>query len=213
MKKAIILGAGGTGRDIVGFLEEINSATPTYECLGFLDDDPAKRGQTIAGVPVLGPLASALQNGEKVVFDCLGGPGSYGERERIIAELLVPAGLFEPLVHPTAVVAPTGTIGSGCIVYPFTMIGPDASLGEHVIMLSHSVVHHDSLIGGYSLIASGCNISGNVRVGRSCYLGAGCSIREGIQVGDGALVGMGSVVVADVAPGTVVAGNPARPLG
>ena len=213
MKNAIILGAGGTGRDIVGFLEQINAVSPTYECLGFLDDDPDKQGQVIAGVKVLGPIETALQYGKAVFFDGLGSPRAYRDRQRLIEELLIPAERFEPLVHPTAVLAPNCMMGSGCIVYPFTMIGPEASLGEHVTVLSHSVVHHDCSVGGYSIIASGCNISGGVTVGRSCYLGAGCSIRDGIQVGEGALVGMGSVVVADVAPGTVVAGNPARPLG
>ena len=212
MKSAIILGAGGTGRDIVGFLEQINSMSPSYECLGFLDDDPAKQGLVIAGVPVLGSLETALQYGEAVIFNGLGSPKTYGDRERLIEELLIPSQRFEPLVHPTAVIAPTCTIGSGCIVYPFTMLGPATLLGEHVIVLSHSVVHHDSTIGGYSIIASGCNISGGVTVGRSCYLGAGCSIREGVEVEEGALIGMGSVVVADVAPGSVMAGNPAKPL-
>ena len=212
MKQAIILGTGGTGRDIVGFIEQINSVSPTYECLGFLDDDPAKQGQVIAGVSVLGPIDSASQLGEAVFFDCFGSAGSYQDRQRLVEGLGISAERFESLIHPTAVIEPSCTIGPGCLVYPFTMVGPEASLGEHVIMLSHSVVHHDCSIGGYAIIASGCNISGSVEVGRSCYLGTGCSIREGIQVGDGALVGMGSVVVADVAPGTVVAGNPARPL-
>src|SRR5438034_3609800 len=34
-----------------------------------------------------------------------------------------------------------------------------------------------------------------------------------IQVGDDAVIGSGSVVTKDVAPGTVVAGNPAKLLG
>jgi sugar O-acyltransferase (sialic acid O-acetyltransferase NeuD family) len=213
MKQAIILGAGGTGRDIVGFLERINSAEPTYECLGYLDDDPAKQGRVLAGVTVLGPLETCHQYGDVVFFDAMGSSRSYRQRRELVESLQIPAERFEPLVHPAAVIAPTCTIGLGCLVYPFTMIGPDASLGEHVIVLSHSVVHHDSAIGSYSIIASGCNVSGGVSVGAPCYLGAGCSIREGSTVGDGALIGMGSVVVADVPPGAVMAGNPARPLG
>jgi sugar O-acyltransferase (sialic acid O-acetyltransferase NeuD family) len=213
MKQAIILGAGGTGRDIAGFIEAINVVTPTYECLGYLDDDPAKQGKVFAGATVLGPLETASQYGEVAYFDAMGSPRTYRDRRALIEGLGIPAERFEALIHPTAVIAPSCTVGPGSIVYPFTMIGPDVALGEHVTVLSHSVVHHDCAVGGFTIIASGCNVSGGVMVGGSCYLGAGCSIRQGIIVGEGAMVGMGGVVVADVAAGAVVAGNPARPLG
>ena len=45
---------------------------------------------------------------------------------------------------------------------------------------------------------------------RNCWIGAGASILPGVTVGENAVVGAGSVVTHDVAPGTVVAGNPAR---
>ncbi|WP_367871197.1 acyltransferase [Luteolibacter sp. Populi] len=43
-------------------------------------------------------------------------------------------------------------------------------------------------------------------------IGSGCTILGGLVIGAGAMVGAGSVVTRDVAPGAVVAGNPARPL-
>jgi acetyltransferase-like isoleucine patch superfamily enzyme len=49
-----------------------------------------------------------------------------------------------------------------------------------------------------------------VRLERGCYVGAGAVVREGLTVGAGSLVGMGSVVIRDVPPGQVWAGNPAR---
>ncbi len=41
-------------------------------------------------------------------------------------------------------------------------------------------------------------------------IGANATILCGLRIGRGALVGAGSVVTKDVAPGAVVAGNPAR---
>ncbi|MDP9073843.1 MAG: hypothetical protein M3N98_06625, partial [Actinomycetota bacterium] len=43
-------------------------------------------------------------------------------------------------------------------------------------------------------------------------IGAGVVLLPGVVIGPGALVGAGAVVVTDVAPGAVVAGNPARAI-
>ena len=49
-------------------------------------------------------------------------------------------------------------------------------------------------------------------VKRGASIGSGAVILCGVTIGEGATVGAGSVVTHDVAPGTVVAGNPARIL-
>ena len=47
-------------------------------------------------------------------------------------------------------------------------------------------------------------------VRRGASIGSGSTILCGVEIGEGAIVGAGSVVTKDVAPRTVVAGNPAR---
>lgn len=49
-----------------------------------------------------------------------------------------------------------------------------------------------------------------VRICRRAWIGHNCFILKGVTVGEGAIVGAGSVVVKDVPPYTVAAGNPAR---
>lgn len=51
---------------------------------------------------------------------------------------------------------------------------------------------------------------GRIAIGNDVWIGAGAQILSGVTVGSGAVIGAGSVVTRNVAPFTVVAGNPAR---
>lgn len=50
-RKAIIVGAGKAGQTLI---QTLSRQLHGYEIIGFIDDDPAKQGQVIAGLPVLG---------------------------------------------------------------------------------------------------------------------------------------------------------------
>lgn len=47
-------------------------------------------------------------------------------------------------------------------------------------------------------------------IGSDVWIGSGVFIKSGVKVGTGAIIGMGSVVIHDVEPYSIVAGNPAR---
>jgi maltose O-acetyltransferase len=51
-----------------------------------------------------------------------------------------------------------------------------------------------------------------VSIGEDVWIGGGAILLPGVTVGDGAIVGAGAVVTRNVAPGTRVVGNPARPI-
>ncbi|UVC18442.1 acyltransferase [Mesorhizobium onobrychidis] len=52
-----------------------------------------------------------------------------------------------------------------------------------------------------------------VRIENNVFIGFNVIILKGVTIGKGAVVGAGSVVTKDVAPFTMVGGNPARPIG
>ena len=49
-----------------------------------------------------------------------------------------------------------------------------------------------------------------VTINNDVWIGAGAIIMNGLTIGEGAVIGCGSIVIHDVAPHTVVAGNPAK---
>lgn len=49
-------------------------------------------------------------------------------------------------------------------------------------------------------------------IGNDVWIGNRAMILQGVHIGDGAVIGAGAVVTKDVAPYTIVAGNPAREI-
>lgn len=54
--------------------------------------------------------------------------------------------------------------------------------------------------------------SEDVTIGNDVWIGTQAVIMPGVTIGDGAVIGASSVVASDVAPYTIVAGNPAREI-
>lgn len=81
--------------------------------------------------------------------------------------------------------------------------GHDVSIGPAAVLLT---LGHDAHCPRFS------DVGGPVIVGDYAWIGYGAVVCPGVRIGEGAVVGAGSVVSRDVAPWTVVAGNPARPI-
>jgi sugar O-acyltransferase (sialic acid O-acetyltransferase NeuD family) len=193
-------------------IEALNTGGRRYECLGFLDDDEQRWGTDISGIRILGPLALAREFPGAKLVHAIGSPKNFRVRLAIAERLQLEVDRFETLVHPSAVVSHRCQLGRGVIVCPNVFLGPRSRIGDGVTILANAVVNHDADIGAWTLIASGAIVSGGVRVEAACYLGAGVVLKEGIHIGSGALVGMGAVVIRNVPPQSVVAGNPARAI-
>jgi maltose O-acetyltransferase len=82
-----------------------------------------------------------------------------------------------------------------------TMLGP----GVHIYCAEH---HKDA-----AKRAAGLEMARPVDIGEDVWIGGGAIILAGVRIGAKAIVGAGAVVTRDVAEGTTVVGNPARPVG
>ena len=53
-------------------------------------------------------------------------------------------------------------------------------------------------------------LKGDTIIGNDVWIGQNVTILPGVHIGDGAIIGLNSVVGSDIAPYTIVAGNPAK---
>lgn len=95
-------------------------------------------------------------------------------------------------------------------------IGDYVQIAADVIfMMGGNNTHNTTFISTYpfldpeSLQRSYC-AKGDTVVSHDVWIGTGAVIMPGITLGDGAIVGAGAVVINNVSPYTVVAGNPAK---
>lgn len=206
----VLIGAGGFGREAAQAVQALVGTGAAWRLLGYIDDDPARHGQVIDGTAVLGgrDLISRLPEASVVV--CTGRPGDYVSRMRIVSELGLPPARYATIVHPSAAVSRTSSVGAGSVLLAHVTLTAAVKVGAHVAIMPHVTLTHDDVVDDFVTIASGVNLGGGVRVQRAAYLGAGALIGENRMVGAFSLVGMGAVVTRDVPSGEVWAGVPAR---
>ncbi|WP_051445303.1 acetyltransferase [Desulfocurvus vexinensis] len=211
MERIVVIGAGGLA-EYLTLVADMNAAGAGLNLAGALDDDPALAGGAVHGVPVLGPLALARELPDcRFVFG-IGSHRSLLRRKAILDGLGLGPERFVSLVHPSARLYAGARLGAGCVVHPYVVVFHEARIGDFVVVSPQCVIGGHCRLGQGALLASAVNLTSGVVVGPYAHLGAGALVAEGVRIGAGAQVGLGAVVGADVAPGTLVLGNPARAL-
>lgn len=204
----VIVGAGGFARETA----QLVCALPDWRLLGFTDDDPDRHGNQVDGIPVLGAaeVLTTMPDAQAVV--CTGSPRDYASRARIVARLGLPPDRYATLIHPSAWVSRSSSVGPGSVLLAGVVLTASVHVGAHVAVMPQVTMTHDDVVEDFATIASGVRLGGSVRVRSGAYLGAGALIKEGRVIGAGALVGMGAVVTRDVPAREIWVGAPARYL-
>lgn len=94
--------------------------------------------------------------------------------------------------------------GAGLMSASTIVVGDDAILGPCLVVdTDFHAVGRERRQAGEPVIRR------PIRIGRNAWIQGKATILKGVSVGEGAVVRWGALVAGDVAPGTVVMGNPA----
>jgi sugar O-acyltransferase (sialic acid O-acetyltransferase NeuD family) len=147
-------------------------------------------------------------------IDCIAAIGGANGEAREIMTLFMESHGFKPrsLIHKSAMISPCANIGKNVQLLAGSIIGAFASIGDYSIINTGANVDHDCTIGRCCHLAPRAALAGEVTVGDNVFVGTNATILPRLRICSGSTVGAGAVVTKDVAPGAVVAGNPARPL-
>lgn len=195
MKEIVIIGAGGIGREVAYFIEEINEISPTWNIIGFIDENIEIHNKDLNGYKVLGGLNALTELNVKpyvvvAIANCT--------VKKKIVERLEGKFDFATIIYPTVKVSKYIEIGKGSIIYPGVILTVNTKIGNHVLLSGNCGIGHDTVIGDYSSVLWGSNFSGYDNVGESCFIGVGTKVIQGINISDGNRISAGMTVTEDV---------------
>jgi len=158
MKSLSVWGASGPAKVVLDCAPALRS----FARIGCIDDRPPSP-PVLSDHPMLGDrsyLHSACANGYRHFVIAI---GSNTDRAACF-EIAIAHGL-EPVavIHPSAIVAPTASIGVGTVVMPGAIINAAVRIGIDCIVNTGAVIEHDCVIGDHSHVSPRAALSGAYR--------------------------------------------------
>ncbi len=205
-KKVIIVGAGSVGKFIA---YNPNQFTEKYDFIGFLDDDLSKKGQTIAGIPILGTL-EVLPDYIKQNIAVVWGIAFPKIKARLVEKVKHLDAEFPTLISERAWISNQVKMGKGCIIYPGCSINYETIIDDFVVMNMNCAIGHNATIGNFVSLAPGVNLGGFTKIGSQTDIGIGAATKQFISIGENCIVGGQSMIVNNIENNQKVKGIPAK---
>jgi len=205
--KIYLLGAANP--ETIRMILAIQRASPNIEFPALLDNDPAKKGTSFHGLPVVGglDLVPGLA-GEDVGFVNLitGNLVARYETTRKMVEL---GGRLVNFIHPSVELTMTRW-GLGNYIQEAVITQAGVTVGDNSSIHMGALIGHESTIGNSVFIAHAVSVSGCCEIGDGSFIGTNATILPRTRIGKWATIGAGAVVTKDVPDYAIAVGNPAR---
>lgn len=200
----VLIGEGGHSKVIREMIEADNR----YEIRAVLDDKYEE--VQLQGNLLIGPITAVQRILNRYpAAQFIVAIGNNEIRKKIVVRLGIPHNRYLTLVHQTATISPSASIGCGTVVMAHSVIQADARIGHQAIINTGAIVEHDCQLDNYVHAAPRTTLTGAVHIGEGAMLGAGSTVIPGLRIGEWSVVGAGSTVIRNVADYSMAVGAPA----
>lgn len=211
IKDIAIYGAGGFGREVACLINRINEVEPTWNLVGFFDDDASLKGKQISHYgPYLGGMDELNKWGNLLaVVVAVGSPKAV----KCIVERIDNQKIeFPNIISPDFKIADSETfrIGKGNIINDCCSVTCNVTFGDFNVFDGAVAFGHDDEIGSFNVFMPAVRVSGEVVIGDCNFFGVGSIILQQIKIGNSIRLGAGSVLMTKPKDGYLYIGNPAK---
>jgi len=210
MKKIVIIGAGGFGREVMEIFKDDNKIEKKWDLYGFVDDNSEIHGKEINGFPVLGGFQWLIENGSNL--GCVIAVGDTEAKKTIVDKLKDSNVEYVNAIHPSVIMSEFVELGKGVIIGAGSILTVNIKIGNHVIINLNCTIGHDSVIEDYCSMMPTVKINGDNKIHEGVYIGTGATFIHQISVGAWSTIGAGSLVLKDIPEKVVAVGVPAKPI-
>lgn len=212
MKDIAIFGAGGFGREVACLIKRINEKEPTWNFIGFFDDNEAIRGTNNEYGAVLGGM-DELNAWDKDLSIAIG-VGSPMAVNTIVQKIHNMRIDFPNLLDPTVIIADKDNyrLGVGNIFASCCIISIAIRVGDFNTFNNNTVLGHDDTVGSFNSFMPNVNISGGVKIGDRNFFGVKSTVLQYLKIGNDTTIGGNALVIRNTKDGYLYIGNPAKKL-
>ncbi len=211
MKDIAIYGAGGFGKEIACMINRLNEIEPTWNLIGFFDDNEALRGQSISHFALcLGGIEEL--NGYSQELAVVMAIGNPFVAKTIVEKIINPYIYFPNLISPSFVCADKDTfsMGKGNVIIGRSAATFNVTLGDFNVFNGEVVLGHDVRVGSFNFFMPTVRVSGEVKIGDCNFFGIGSIIIQQIKIGNNTRIAAGAVLMTKPKDGGLYIGNPAK---
>lgn len=203
MKNIIIIGSGGHGAELDDYIRynEISTGKKEFNLVGYLDDNPANYANYKLSAPLLGGVRDHVVRHD---VEYLMGIANLKYRKLFVERYLADGAVFTSLIHSTAYISPSASLGMGVVIGPMVNVGPNAQVGDFTLLNSRCSLGHDTKVGRYNFISPNVCFSGFTSVGDENLFGINSATIPMISVGNRNKIAAGLVLDKPVADDEVV---------